>query len=70
MTSDETRARIEAIRTAAGDYEVAHSREDDLLWDFVEHVLKVGSVDRETDYIAMLLDNWRLESAGEPRYCA
>ena len=38
MTHDEAKMRVLAIREAAGDYETAHSMEDELYLDFVRHI--------------------------------
>lgn len=38
MTHDEAKKRVQAIRDAKGDDEMAHSMEDQLYLDFVRHV--------------------------------
>ena len=45
MTLDDIRRRVANIASAAGDDERAHSLEDDLMCDFIDHVAKFGPPD-------------------------
>lgn len=42
MSIDEIRQRLAAIAEAGGDDEIAHTMEDCLWGDFIEHVAKCG----------------------------
>lgn len=69
LTAEDVKSKIDLIRAVRRDYEVAHSLEDDLLWEFVECVADACD-DRASTEIAPLLLEWRKESADHPRHCA
>jgi len=44
MTLDDIQSRLDYISKIKGDYEAAHSEEDDLMRDFIASVVLDGSV--------------------------
>lgn len=70
MTTEEIQERIEKIKSCMGDYENAHSLEDDLRNDFIKYV----SEHPELSYYKGLATRARLilstNDLDFPRYCA
>ena len=66
MTLDQIRARLECIRGAHNDYEKAHSLEDGLRAEFIEHIASSGPSDL-ADMARAVLES---DDFQFPRYCA
>jgi hypothetical protein len=47
MNLADVQERLDYIDSIKGDYEAAHSEEDDLFRDFIEHVRREGSLQLE-----------------------
>lgn len=65
MTTEEIEAKIEGIRTGAGDYEVAHAMEDELQRDFIRYVATLGIPISSKAKLVLSTDKIDF-----PRYCA
>ncbi len=71
MTFDEIQMRVDSIRDAASDYEIAHGWEDSLRRDFIAYVVSLAESNPNLHTLAqkakMVLTTDKIEFA---RHCA
>ena len=75
LNVETVRARLDAVDSAGRDYEVAHCREDDLLWEFVRQMAKWADFDENADRVTYLeiartLAEWDAKNSDRTRYYA
>ena len=56
MTREEIKKRIEHIESVSGDYEAAHSLEDSLRADFIQHIADLGGAFAENAKLVLTTD--------------
>jgi len=70
MSEEGVGQRLQEMRELTDDWEAVHSKEDKLLWEYVQ-IIAAGDISETDIYdVAEVLIRWREETKDQPRWCA